>query len=587
MKIEEDRSFLISQRQKNRPGSMLGVDLKITRKEQRAAERLKAFEEKRKLTYSEMEMANTFIDTNLLSDVTSSEDEDETNQPGPFKSPTDCIKEVRGSIDFLTAKLAAAFDRCKISDRDAVHILIATAEALNKDVNELVINRTSIRRSCLCFRKERAENIRNKYKLSIDDSVTIHWDGNLLPSLIEKHNVDRLPIVASCNGKEQLLGVPALDTGTGADQANAIFQTLEDWCITDNIQALCYDTTASNTGRIKGACILLEQLLQPNILYVPCRHHIYEIVSRSVFDVKFGKTTSGPDVPIFKRFQQFWSNVNTKNFEPGIKNDYVEKLLHNVSEEIIDFSISYLNNRLPREDYRELLELTIIFLGGVPPRGLSFKIPGAIHHARWMAKAIYFWFKAPLTSSATLQDLTFLKGLIKYQSVDKSISDIAIKKICGHLWYLSPEAAAFSFFDENVPVESRKKMITALNTDFEEEYRKQYVLKPNQVTTILNKSIDDFICSESMELFNRFKINTDFINIDPSSWQNNESYKKAAAIIKNIPVINDVAEQRVKLIGEYNNKITKDESQNQYLLQVVYDYRKTYPDSNKGTLMEK
>lgn len=101
------------------------------------------------LIYYNLFILDTFIDTNLLSDVTSSEYEEETNQPGSFKSATDCIKEVRGSIDFLTAKLTAAFDRCKISDRDAVHILIATAEALGKDVNELVINRTSIRRSRL------------------------------------------------------------------------------------------------------------------------------------------------------------------------------------------------------------------------------------------------------------------------------------------------------------------------------------------------------------------------------------------------------------------------------------------------------
>jgi len=36
--------------------------------------------------------------------------------------------------------------------------------------------------------------------------------------------------------------------------------------------------------------------------------------------------------------------------------------------------------------YRELLELTIFFLGGITPRGLSFKIPGAIHQARWVEK---------------------------------------------------------------------------------------------------------------------------------------------------------------------------------------------------------
>jgi len=42
-----------------------------------------------------------------------------------------------------------------------------------------------------------------------------------------------------------------------------------------------------------------------------------------------------------------------------------------------------------RDDYRELLELAVIFLGGTPTRGISFLYPGTIHHARWMSKAIY------------------------------------------------------------------------------------------------------------------------------------------------------------------------------------------------------
>ena len=37
----------------------------------------------------------------------------------------------------------------------------------------------------------------------------------------------------------------------------------------------------------------------------------------------------------------------------------------------------------------ELLELAIIFLGGTPAKGISFKQPGPMHNARWMAKAIY------------------------------------------------------------------------------------------------------------------------------------------------------------------------------------------------------
>lgn len=115
-------------------------------------------------------------------------------------------------------------------------ILISTVEALGEDVNKLNINRTSIRNTRLRFQKERAENIRKDYKPSIDDAVILHWDGKVLPALTGQKNVDRLAIVVSCNGYDLLLGVPALDTGTAIDQADAIFHMLNDWCITDNVQ---------------------------------------------------------------------------------------------------------------------------------------------------------------------------------------------------------------------------------------------------------------------------------------------------------------------------------------------------------------
>jgi hypothetical protein len=44
---------------------------------------------------------------------------------------------------------------------------------------------------------------------------------------------------------------------------------------------------------------------------------------------------------------------------------------------------------LPRNDYREFLELIIIFLGGTPLRDIILSQPDAYHLARWMAKAIY------------------------------------------------------------------------------------------------------------------------------------------------------------------------------------------------------
>ena len=48
----------------------------------------------------------------------------------------------------------------------------------------------------------------------------------------------------------------------------------------------------------------------------------------------------------------------------------------------------FLDHTQPRDDYRELLELYVIALGGVPKRGIRFSRPGALQCAR-MAKDIY------------------------------------------------------------------------------------------------------------------------------------------------------------------------------------------------------
>lgn len=53
--------------------------------------------------------------------------------------------------------------KCKINDGDAIHILIATVETLGNNVNKLILNKSSVRRSRLCLRQEHAK----KYSLII------------------------------------------------------------------------------------------------------------------------------------------------------------------------------------------------------------------------------------------------------------------------------------------------------------------------------------------------------------------------------------------------------------------------------------
>ena len=48
-----------------------------------------------------------------------------------------------------------------------------------------------------------------------------------------------------------------------------------------------------------------------------------------------------------------------------------------------------LQKKIVRDNYRELIELSIIFLGGDKEKKLKIRPPGAMHQARWMARAIY------------------------------------------------------------------------------------------------------------------------------------------------------------------------------------------------------
>jgi len=100
----------------------------------------------------------------------------------------------------MSPKLLSALDKCKISDRDAIHIIISTAEALGQDISKLKINRSTLQRKRVIFREIRAKELKINFNLLKLDYVVLHWDRKLLPDLCEKVKVDRLPIVISFEG---------------------------------------------------------------------------------------------------------------------------------------------------------------------------------------------------------------------------------------------------------------------------------------------------------------------------------------------------------------------------------------------------
>lgn len=97
--------------------------------------------------------------------------------------------------------------------------------------------------------------------------VVVHFNDKLLSSVNGKENVDRLPVVISFNGNEQLLSVPFIKLVMGKDQTLAVYNALVEWNLIEYVQGICCESTSSSMGRLQGAYLLLEQKLEKDLLY--------------------------------------------------------------------------------------------------------------------------------------------------------------------------------------------------------------------------------------------------------------------------------------------------------------------------------
>lgn len=514
---------------------------------------------------------------------------------------------------FLDNNLLASLDVSKVSDRSASLIMIPTVSNLGQNPQDYNISYSSIRRARQKFRKEIAENL--KAELKRDVPLTIHWDGKLIQDITGDEIVDRLPILVSGNGVDQLLGVPKLASGTGENMATAVYKMILEWNISSQIKCMCFDTTASNTGRKNGSCVLLEQKLGNDLLWLPCRHHILEIILESVVSISL-PASSGPDIQLFKRFKANWQKLNKNSFHTAENDATIATKIAKIKDDTINFAKTQLDKHQPRHDYRELLELTIIFVGGSPQADIKFKKPGAYHRARWMSKVIYsmkiwmfkqqfkltiseerglrdiccfaveiyvkFWFMAPSPNLAPRLDLQLLKSLVKYKENHEIIASTALKKFSNQLWYLSEKLIALAFFDENVSIETKNLMREALSKPSEESNCRRTIVSPEVIEL---RHLEDFVTSHTRKFFDILALPSSFLETSAENWNLNEDFKKARIVVSNMKVVNDLAERGVRLMDEYNKLHTNNEEQKQYLLQVVKKYRSALPDKNKKTIM--
>ena len=206
---------------------------------------------------------------------------------------------------------------------------------------------------------------------------------------------ERLSVLVGNADDAKLLGVPGYKPGTDWKSGDIISELsldlLRSWKCYDNITNMVFDTTASNTGHLTAACIAIQNSLGKALLWSGCRHHVGEVILTQVFKDLRIQASKSPDITVFMRFRSNFNLVPQNSNQPLAPLDLSEfsETKQTLLQQFKDDAENVLRSKvdLVRDDYREFTELCMFFLGF--QTSITFKQPGALHKARWMAKLIY------------------------------------------------------------------------------------------------------------------------------------------------------------------------------------------------------
>ena len=212
---------------------------------------------------------------------------------------------------------------------------------------------------------------------------------------------------------------------------------------------------------------------------------------------------------------------------------------------------------LPRGDYKELIQITLIILG-VPIPDYKLHILGGLHNARWMCKIIYAfkyyllraqmqfeyeflksledfcifctllyvrqWLTCPSLPDAALNDLSFCKNLHNYKKINTLVAESAIAKLNDHLWYMGAELASFNLFSDRV-TEIEKRSVICKMKKCDANWKR--IQRPKFKDTHL-KNIDDLVTSRSLVAIDAVSspVLEFMLNNDPTIWKTNSDFNQ-------------------------------------------------------------
>lgn len=459
-------------------------------------------------------------------------------------------------------------------------LLKVGVEISGANPNNYCLSKTSLWKQMISLRSEQKEELHSL--LAADDcKLVIQFDGKNYKTLNARHlgTEERLIVMCHTEQFDVPLGLFRVDSKSSLNCVLVIINAIKKHSLQQRVVGVVCDTERVNTGRRSGICLELERALKTDLLNLMCRHHIFEVVLKDVFEAIFGGTT-GARITTFDSLKKNWNRIKSNGFRyaPMTDDEMGDPMVFEFAQNAIHSISSIAKHHHFRDDYAELQDLALKFLGIRTSK--SFNVPGATNNARWMQRAIYalkmylfqdqidissdfalsihrfclfvsliyvkFWSVSPIALDAPSNDIQFLKELDQYRQIDEEISDVALNALKRHLWYLSDELIMLSLFSDKVSDEEKFYMSILLIPRVGSRTNNS-IKHSNEIHNIQDLSLSDFISNRSYFLLRILDIDTNFLSVDPENWNENESYLMAQSKIRNlIVVVNDSSERALQ-----------------------------------------
>ncbi|KAG0727091.1 hypothetical protein GWK47_035366 [Chionoecetes opilio] len=248
--------------------------------------------------------------------------------------------------------------------------------------------------------------------------------------------------------------VPKLAAGTGVLTGQAVYDAAKEWDLVDNIIGMCFDTNSqqyrTQGGRVRPHNEARQTESAPLRLPAPR-----------------ARASGGCSItvcfrPVFRprdpAVQAVCEVVAAR--EPGVVQTARRPRRRRRQDHRTCHAL--LKEKQPRDErYREMVQLTIIVLGGE-----EFALTK--HEKRELIRFTTFivttyvepWMSAHCSTSAPATDLALLKALAAYR--DKEIGRASGKVMARHMWYVSEELVGLSPLRRGTVVEEKRAIVSAM-----------------------------------------------------------------------------------------------------------------------------